>query len=352
MDYNKIQIKEKKLFNPDGDDRVESRTIIQGNSTNLFNLNEVKYSWAKDMYRQMLSNFWIPERIDLTQDKNDYRTKLNNTEKEIFTSILSFLTFLDSIQTTNLPKVADYITAPEVSVLLGIQDFEEIIHSASYAYIIESVIPSDEREKVYEKWKTNTVLFNRNKLIAQTYQDFWDNKNMENFVKVLIANYILESMYFYNGFIFFYNLASRNLMQGVADEIRMINVNELTHITIFANIIKTIKFEFPDLIKDDLIYEMFKAGTEEEIKWGQFILKDSDIIGLNEVNTEKYTKYLCNKRLATIGLEPLYLDFNTNPYQYLEMHSDSNSDGVKSNFFESKNTNYSQSTAFKGWDLI
>ena len=52
----------------------------------------------------------------------------------------------------------------------------------------------------------------------------------------VLANYILEGLYFYNGFNFFYNLASRNLMLGVADEIRYINRDELTHVVIFKRI--------------------------------------------------------------------------------------------------------------------
>jgi ribonucleoside-diphosphate reductase beta chain len=51
------------LFNPTGDDTIDSRTIIKGNTTGLFNLNSVKYSWAKSLYQVMIGNFWIPEKV-------------------------------------------------------------------------------------------------------------------------------------------------------------------------------------------------------------------------------------------------------------------------------------------------
>lgn len=154
-------INKKQIFNPNGQDSLQARKIIGGNSTNLFNLNSVKYSWAKPLYRVLLANFWIPEKIDLTPDVQQYEN-LSEKEKSVFKSILSFLTFLDSIQTNNVPKISEFITAPEISTLLGIQMFQEIIHSQSYAYIIESVIPIKEREQVYEEWRTNQVLFKRN----------------------------------------------------------------------------------------------------------------------------------------------------------------------------------------------
>ncbi len=345
-------MKEQLLFNPNGDDSLEKRRIIGGNSTNLFNMNNIKYTWTNAMYRKMMAGFWIPERISLEKDVLDYNTKLNDKEKEIYSSILSFLTFLDSIQTKNIPKVSDFITAPEVNRLLAIQDFFEVIHSASYSYIIDSIIPDKDRMKVYEMWRTNDVLYERNSYIAGIYQNFWDDSSQENFARVLVANYILESLYFYNGFIFFYNLSSRNLMLGTADLIRLINRDELDHIELFSNMIKTVNHENPNFITEKLVHEMYTFAAEEEIKWFNYILKDSDILGLTAENTEKYTKYIANKRVVELGFQPIFLDNNVNPYEYLELQSDSNSTGIKGNFFESKVTNYNMSESLSGWDDI
>jgi ribonucleoside-diphosphate reductase beta chain len=52
-------MQQKLLFNPKGNDSVQHRTIIGGEPTNLFNLNEVKYKWATKLYRSMMANFWI-----------------------------------------------------------------------------------------------------------------------------------------------------------------------------------------------------------------------------------------------------------------------------------------------------
>ena len=43
-------MKEKKLFNPTGNDTIENRSIIGGNTTNIIQLNNVKYKWARDLY--------------------------------------------------------------------------------------------------------------------------------------------------------------------------------------------------------------------------------------------------------------------------------------------------------------
>jgi ribonucleoside-diphosphate reductase beta chain len=343
-------IQRKKIFNPDGDDSVLTRRIIKGNTTNLFNLNETRYTWTKPLYRVMLANFWIPEKVDLSQDKIDYKN-LEPAELKAFESIISFLTFLDSVQTNNIPRISEYITAPEVTTLLAIQDYQEVIHSQSYAYILESIVPFERRKNVYELWRNDKVLFDRNKYIANIYQEFNEKPTDYNFSKVLIANYILESLYFYNGFIFFYNLSSRNSMLGTADEIRYINRDELTHVKIFEHIINTVNEENPNLIDKDMIYELFDYATEQEILWTNYILGNK-VSGIDEKTTEKYTKYTTNRRIEALGLKPLYPTFTENPYLNFEMMADNEGENLKSNFFESTVTNYSQYNAISGWDEI
>lgn len=341
----------KKLFNIEGNDDVLQRKMIAGNVTNLFNLNNVKYQWANKLYRLMMENFWIPEKVSLFDDKRAY-DELTPAEQNAYDGILSFLVFLDSIQTNNLPNISDYITAPEVNLILAIQTYQEAVHSQSYAYIIESIIPAEKRETIYDRWREDKVLLERNKYIAEIYQKFVDDRNDVNFARVLVANFLLEGLYFYNGFNFFYNLAARSLMIGTADEIKYINRDELTHCVIFANIIKEIRKERPQFFNDDEIYEMFRKATEQEIAWSNHIIGDQ-VLGITPQTIEQYTKFMANKRLKEIGLEPIYEGFNETPYKNLEKISDTNGEGnVKGNFFEANVSSYNQSTAVEGWDEI
>ena len=75
-----MELKKKALFNAFGDIEVRKRRMINGNTTNLNDFNNMKYSWVSDWYRQAMNNFWIPEEINLTQDIRDYRL-LNEKER-------------------------------------------------------------------------------------------------------------------------------------------------------------------------------------------------------------------------------------------------------------------------------
>ena len=86
----------KPLFNPQGDTDVRTRRMIGGNTTNLNDFNNLRYSWVSDWYRQAMNNFWIPEEINLAQDVKDY-PRLDHAERRAYDKILSFLVFLDSL---------------------------------------------------------------------------------------------------------------------------------------------------------------------------------------------------------------------------------------------------------------
>lgn len=346
----KLKAKGFRLFNPDGDDSVESRVLWGGDTTHLMQLNDVRYPWAVALYRQMRENFWLAERTDVTTDVTCY-TDLTSAERRAFDGILSYLTFLDSIQTVNLPQLKLPITAPEVSMCLAEQISQEALHNQSYQYLIESIIPGDRRSAVYDFWRTDTLLKDRCEFIASVYQDYFDKQTDESYFTALLADYILEGIYFYNGFCFYYSLASRHLMPGTADIFRLINRDELSHVRLFQKIIPEAMAKFPH--SKDSVYELFDTAVRHEIEWTNHIV-GNDILGITESSTERYTKYLANTRLKAVGLEPLYDSSEAeNCYRHLERFADTSSDAsTKANFFESQVTSYVMSSGLTGWEDI
>jgi len=331
-------MKKSKLFNIEGDDSLESQNIFGGNPTGILNLDNVKYSWAKGFYKVMLGNFWVPEKISLVDDKVS-KTYLTEKEDIAVQNTLSFLIFLDSMQVNNLPNIADYITNSAVKNLLGIQTFQEIIHSQSYQYLLESLYPKTTRNHIYDQWRVNPLLRKRNQFIADKMQEFVDSPSEEGLKRVLIANLALEGIYFYCGFNLFDQLSSRKKLVQTQKMIDYIRVDEASHCALFSKIIQeTFDTNKEQKWINDFIHEV----SEQEIEWSNYVYGD-DILGVNSKSTTQFVRYLANKRLRGIGLNPIYENVS-NPYTHLEVEG-------RSNFFEtSQNTSYSRSEAIEGWD--
>lgn len=343
-----IKLKKNALFNPNGDTEILQRRMIGGNTTNLNDFNNMRYKWVSDWYRQAMNNFWIPEEINLTQDTKDY-PKLDKAERVAYDKILSFLVFLDSLQSNNLPTISEYITANEVNLCLHIQAFQECVHSQSYSYMLDTICSPEERNDILYQWKTDDHLLRRNTFIGNCYNEFQESQDGFTLMKTLVANYILEGIYFYSGFMFFYNLARNGKMSGSAQEIRYINRDENTHLWLFRNIILELKKEEPSLFTPDKIkvYEdMMREGVQQEIDWGQYVIGDN-IQGLNKNMIHDYIRYLGNLRWTSLGFGRLYEDNQKEPETMNWVSQYSNANMVKTDFFEAKSTAYAKSTALE-----
>lgn len=340
------ELKKNSLFNPDGDTDVRLRRMIGGNTTNLNDFNNMRYQWASDWYRQAMNNFWIPEEINLAQDTKDY-PRLLPAERKAYDKILSFLVFLDSLQSNNLPTVGEFITANEVNLCLHIQTFQECVHSQSYSYMLDTICSPEERNDILYQWKTDEHLLRRNKFIGDCYNEFQAHQDAFTLMKTAMANYILEGIYFYSGFMFFYNLSRNGKMSGSAQEIRYINRDENTHLWLFRNIILELKKEEPELFTPERISvyeEMMREGVNQEIAWGQYVI-GNEISGLNSQMVYDYIRYLGNLRWKSLGFGLLFEDNVKEPETMSWVSQYANANMVKTDFFEAKSTAYAKSTA-------
>jgi ribonucleoside-diphosphate reductase beta chain len=240
------------------------------------------------------------------------------------------------------------ITAPEIKQCVAMQLQQEAIHNNSYQVIIEAVIPKEQRNSIYDYWRTDLILRKRCNYIAQLFQAYVDKPTKLNYGIAIFADYLLEGLYFYSGFQFFYNLSSRNLMQGTADMIQYINRDELSHVRLYQKMMPEL-FDYTDIPEDTLL-QITHQAVESEIQWNYHICGDG-ILGFDKTSVAKYVRWLADTRLRAIGLPTLY-DVNTNPFKHLDKIADTSSDGnVKGNFFEATVTSYSQSTSIDGWDF-
>jgi ribonucleoside-diphosphate reductase beta chain len=221
----------------------------------------------------------------------------------------------------------------------------------SYGWMLSSLMPKQEAFELVNAWQDNETLFNRNKYIADIYQRFIDDPNDETYVESCVANYLLEGLYFYNGFQFFHTLASRGLAIGSDTQISYIQRDELGHCVIFQHILLILKKEEPELMSrmEESIYEQFRIAADWEIKFSHEIIGDR-ILGMSKKSITENTYYLGNKRLKAIGLKPIFPK-TKNPYKHLDKLSGTeNEDSNRTNNFEGSAITYKQPDILKGWE--
>jgi len=69
--------------------------------TNRFTLYPITYNDIWDMYKKAEASFWTAEEIDLSQDLNDWKSKLNDNERHFISYVLAFFAASDGIVVCN-----------------------------------------------------------------------------------------------------------------------------------------------------------------------------------------------------------------------------------------------------------
>jgi ribonucleoside-diphosphate reductase beta chain len=310
-----------------------------GEDLNIQRYDEFKYPIFDKLTQKQLGFFWRPEEVSLQKDRNDYQS-LDDGQKHIFTANLKYQTLLDSVQGRG-PALAllPYCSIPELEGCIIAWDFMESIHSRSYTYIVKNLYPNP--TEVFDTILGTKEIVKRAESVTKDYDEFIDYAKRSNglssqdayayelkkkFYKMLISINILEGIRFYVSFACTFGFGELRLMEGSAKIISLIARDESQHLAITQHIIKNYQKYEKDkvmlkVMKDckQEVYDMYAQAVQEEKDWAEYLMKDGSMIGLSATLLGNYVEWIANKRLRSIGLEPLYdISSRTNPLPWTQ----------------------------------
>lgn len=327
----------------------KSTGIFGGKSSGILNWNDIAYPHWYKMYKRLIGNYWQADEVNMSSDVKQFST-LTEAEKEAYLKIIGLLSTLDGPQTRTALLLSLYATDPSAQSIMAVIAQQEAVHNESYSYVLSSVVSLDEQNEAFQLGRKDPVLLKRNAFITKQYNAFVEEPTIENILKTLVYTSLLEGMFFYSGFAFFYNLARHNKMVGTSTMISYINRDELEHGRFIAELFRATLEENPEYNKEefiDWIYDHFKKSVELEIEWSSYVLVDVEGIDLDEM--AGYIKYRANKMLRMMGLNEIYPEHVDNPMKWIRAYVD-NFDGTKTDFFEQKSRQYTKTSDLNGFD--
>ncbi len=317
----------------------KSTGIFNGKSSGILNWNDIAYPHWYKIYKRLLGNYWQADEVNMSSDVKQF-PNLTKSEQDAYLKVIGLLATLDAPQTRTALLLSLYATDPSVQSIMAVIAQQEAVHNESYSYVLSSVVSLDQQNKSFEFGRTDEILLKRNENIIKYYNEFVENPTTENIVKTLTYTTLLEGLFFYSGFAYFYNLARYNKMVGTSTMISYINRDELEHGRFISELFRATLSENPELNNEELIswvYDQFKESVEHEIEWSNYVLKDIEGIDLEDM--EGYIKYRANKMLRLLGLNEIYPEYVENPMKWIRAYAD-NIDGTKTDFFEQKSRQY------------
>lgn len=327
----------------------KSTAIFGGKASGILNWNDLAHPHFYTLRQRIRSLFWTANEVDMTQDVKQFGS-LSKVEQEAFLKIIGLLATLDGPQTVIAMKIADFASDPSVKSIMATIADQESEHNHSYAYVLSSVTTLDKQMSSFEMGRSDEILMKRNERIVDIYNEFAENPTIETVLKSMVYTTLLEGLFFYSGFAFFYNLARHQKMVGTSTMISYINRDELQHGKAISDIFRATLAENPEQNTEaftEWIYDQFRHSVEQEIIWSEYVLAGIEGIDLEEM--AGYVKYRANKMLRMLGLSEIYPEFTDNPMKWIRAYVDS-FDDTKTDFFEQTSRQYVKTSDLNGFD--
>ncbi|MES3677739.1 ribonucleotide-diphosphate reductase subunit beta [Halomonas elongata] len=334
---------------------VDDKQMINARA-DLNQLVPFKYEWAWQKYLDGSANHWMPQEVNMNADIALWKSAdgLTDDERRIVERSLGYFSTADSLVANNL-VLALYrlITNPECRQYLLRQAFEEAIHTHAYQYCVES-LAMDEGEvfNMYREIpsvaaKSAWSLKHTQSLARPDFHTGTPETDQE-LLRNLVAFYcVTEGIFFYCGFSQILSMGRRNKMTGVAEQFQYILRDESMHLNFGVDMINQIKIENPHLWTpefQDECTQMILEGTELEIAYARDSMPRG-VLGMNAAIMEEYLHFICNRRLAQIGLKEQFPGAQ-NPFPWMSEIIDLRKE---KNFFETRVTEYQVGGALS-WD--
>lgn len=343
----RVLLEKAKTLEPANPNR--STGIFGGKSSGILNWNDIAYPHWYKMYKRLVGNYWQADEVNMSSDVKQF-SKLTEAEKEAYLKIIGLLSTLDGPQTRTALLLSLYATDASVQSIMAVIAQQEAVHNESYSYVLSSVVSLDEQNEAFQLGRKDPVLLKRNAFITEQYNAFVEDPTIENVLKTLVYTSLLEGMFFYSGFAFFYNLARHNKMVGTSTMISYINRDELEHGRFIAELLRATLAENEEHNTEEFVnwvYDHFNKSVELEIEWSSYVLADVEGIDLDEM--AGYIKYRANKMLRMMGLNEIYPEHVDNPMKWIRAYVD-NFDGTKTDFFEQRSRQYTKTSDLNGFD--
>jgi ribonucleoside-diphosphate reductase beta chain len=299
------------------------------NFSGAINWNQLEDNMDLEVWNRMTSNFWLPEKIALSNDIVSWST-MSEIEKDTSVKVFTGLTYLDHLQSsTGAPSLmVDAVTQHEEANLAFIGAMEAI-HARSYSSVFATLCSSSEIAQAFE-WAKNNKHLQQKYEIVNKYYDGTDPLMKK------AASVFLESFMFYSGFYLPLKLSARKKLTNTADIIKLIIADEAVHgyYIGYKFQVAARKLSQPD--RDELeqkVKILLNSLYAVETAYAYEIYKD---IGWYE-EVIPFLNYNANKALMNLGYDEMF-DFSetqADPSVIAALTSDDNHD-----FFSGAGSNY------------
>jgi len=304
-----------------------------------------RYPWAYDAWLMQQRVHWLPEEVPLADDVKDWHNKMTAEERNLLTQIFRFFTQSD-IEVANcyMKQYSRVFEPTEVQMMLSAFSNMETVHIAAYSHLLDTIgMPETEYQAFlhYKEMKDKV-----------DYLHKFDVSTKENVAQTLaVFGAFTEGLQLFASFAILMNFPRFNKMKGMGQIISWSVRDESLHTESVIKLFRTFISENPEIWTEEFqrsLYVTCSEMVEHEDAFIDLAFELGGVEGLAGSEVKQYIRYIADRRLTQLGLQPIYR-LEKNPLPWM----DEMLNGMEhTNFFENRSTEYSKAATQGSWEDI
>jgi len=298
-----------------------------------------EYQTAFDFYKDQHRAHWLADEVPLASDLNDWKLKLNNSEKNLIGNILkSFAQTEVHVNDYWSTKVSVWFPKPEIQAMARVfADFESI-HAEAYARLNEELGLDDFRAFLEDE--TSKAKIER---LIETPGTTLE----EQALSLAIFSAFTEGVNLFSSFAVLMSFQLRNLMKGTGQIVAWSVRDESLHSKAGCWLFRTLLSENPELDTDELrnkITEACYLSVQLEFNFIDKAFELGEVEGLNVDQLKNFIKARANEKMIELGYSSIYNNIDPNLLKQMEWFGHLTNGVEHQDFFAQRPTSYAKST--------
>ena len=302
-----------------------------------------QYPWAYDAWLTQQRIHWLPEEVPLADDVKDWHRNMTDAECNLLTQIFRFFTQADvEVNNCYMKDYSQVFKPTEVLMMLSAFSNIETIHISAYSHLLDTLGMPEVEYQAFLKYKAMKDKYD--------YMQEWGVESPADIAKTLaVFGAFTEGLQLFASFAILLNFPRFNKMKGMGQIVTWSARDESLHTDSIIKLFKTFLEENPEVWTEDLQRDLYRACDTivgHEDAFIDLAFEMGGVEGLDGAEVKAYIRYIADRRLSQIGLQPMYKT-DKNPLPWLEEMLN----GVEhANFFENRATEYSRAATQGTWE--
>ncbi|UFN50979.1 ribonucleotide-diphosphate reductase subunit beta [Roseomonas sp. OT10] len=302
-----------------------------------------RYPWAYDAWLMQQRVHWLPEEVPMADDVKDWQKNLTVAERNLLTQIFRFFTQADvEVNNCYMKHYSQVFKPTEVLMMLSAFSNIETVHVAAYSHLLDTIGMPETEYTAFLKYKEMKDKYD--------YMQSFSVENKTEIAKTLAAfGAFTEGLQLFASFAILMNFPRFNKMKGMGQIVTWSVRDETLHCLSVIRLFRTFVQENPEIWTEELrrdLYLICATIVEHEDAFIDLAFQLGGVQGLSAPEVKQYIRFIADRRLQQLGLEPLY-QIEKNPLPWL----DEMLNAVEhTNFFENRATEYSKASTTGTWE--